>query len=367
MVKIPLLIPEMPKCEDLIPWLKKIDDNKWYTNFGPLNALLEEKLLGTFENHNYLAISSVSNCTVGLELALGALNLPRESKILIPGLTFAATGTSILRSGHIPVFGDVDSEKWILTPPIAQRMIEKFDIKAVMPVATFGQPQNTVEWDIFTQETGIPVVIDAAGAFGNQGVGLTTSAVFSLHATKSLGAGEGGFIVSHSKSFIDEIRQSTNFGIPKLQSRGYISHPGTNAKLSEYHAAVALASLEKWHSNILINKENYLQYRGLEKSIDNCRFQDSSQFRAHTLLPVRIFDQNIDQLIAKMDSSGIGCRRWYYPLLSDYSCFEGCQSEPLINSKKISEELIGLPFYPSINKNSIDKVMDAVINLIKTT
>jgi len=120
-MKYPLLVPTMPTAAQLHPYLQKIDDNRWYTNFGPLNSELEARLGHALQvKEQGLAITSMAECTAGLELALQAHGLPAGARVLTPSLTFVATGTAIVRSGHTPVFADVDPASWILTPAVAE-------------------------------------------------------------------------------------------------------------------------------------------------------------------------------------------------------------------------------------------------------
>ena len=366
-LKIPLLIPEMPKAEELMPWLSQIDKNKIYTNFGPLNTKFENLLRNTFKDSANLHIATVSNCTIGIELALNSLNLKKGSSVLVPSLTFAATATAIISCGFMPIFSDIDPHAWILTPEIAFENLKFNNIDAVVPVSTFGIRQDVAEWDKFTKETGVPVVIDAASAFSNQDIGRTTSAVFSLHATKSLGCGEGGFIASRNSSFMAEVKTMSNFGIVGQNYKGYIDRAGTNAKLSEYHAAVGLASLQRWEIIKKMNISNYRYY--LEKLIEakiNFTVQTQDEFRNHTLLPIRLEVTNkneIDTLIEKLAAVGIQTRRWYYPLLHEYACFKGiARNKNIPNAERISNDIIGLPFYPSITSEEIDYVVNNLKN-----
>lgn len=106
-------------------------------------------------------------------------------------------------------------------------------------------------WGNFEKITGLPVIVDAAAAFGSQWLnGAQGTLVFSMHATKSLPAGEGGLVVSSRIGLARKVRQLSNFGInldPKLGlAVGTLAYAGTNAKMSEYHAAIALEMLTHW-------------------------------------------------------------------------------------------------------------------------
>ena len=83
-------------------------------------------------------------------------------------------------------------QAWALLPEYALKATEMTDIDAVLPVAPFGYPLTIASWDSFQRESGIPVLIDAAGALGTQEVSANVPVIFSLHTTKPLGIGEGG-------------------------------------------------------------------------------------------------------------------------------------------------------------------------------
>jgi dTDP-4-amino-4,6-dideoxygalactose transaminase len=366
-IKIPLLIPEMPTTDELLPWLKKIDTNKIYTNFGPLNCALEKSITEILSKKIQVYVTTVANCTVGLEIGLRAFNLRKNANVLAPALTFAATGTSIVNCGYNPMFCDIDLHKWVLTPEIAYEYIKKFRIDAIIPVSTFGLGLDTSKWDSFTRDTGIPVLIDSASAFGNQEIGNLTKVVFSLHSTKSLGSGEGGFIASADKIYNLKIKTLSNFGIESIDYDGYIDQAGTNAKMSEYHAAVALASLKRWSEIKKINQINFNYY--INKLKENEIFfiaQEGGEYRNHTLLPLRIKSNiHVKELVSRLAKEGIQSRRWYSPLLNEYNCFKSISQENnTVNAKEINNELIGLPFFPSIRNEQIDIVVEKLKAII---
>ncbi len=116
------------------------------------------------------------------------------------------------------------------------------EVGAVMPVAAFGRPIDIAAWDRFRSSTGLPVVIDAAAGF-DKAVSGETPTVVSLHATKVLGTGEGGFVISRDSALIRDIRSRSNFGFAGTREACSLA---ANAKLSEYHAAVGLAALDEW-------------------------------------------------------------------------------------------------------------------------
>ena len=359
MKRIPLLIPDLPTHTRLATYLSRIDANRWYANFGPLVRELETRLAQTFATAGTSGaqVVSVANATLGLELALLAHSLPAGSRILVPALTFVASAAFIVRAGHIPVLCDVDSDTWLLTPELSRSLALKSRAAAVMPVSTYGCPQQAEAWDRFADETGIPVVLDAAGAFETQGRTGRSCAVFSLHATKTLGAGEGGFIVSTDARLLERMRVLANFGIEP--ETGLVEQAGTNAKLSEYHAAVALAGLDDWDS---IRKRRIdLHHRYIEALSRLCpvaRLQKRPPDGVYSILPVLLPD-SVDSVSigTQLATRGIETRRWYCPTLDRHPAFA---SFPVAGELRVSallnERLLAIPFHVFLSDEEIEIV-----------
>lgn len=362
MTSIKLLVPELPKVEQILPYWQKIDENRWYTNFGPLVTDLENRLSQSFTAEPaQVHVVSMANGTCALQIALEALKLRKGGKVLVPALTFVATATAIIRAGHTPLISDVDKDNWLLTPKIARAMLAVSPFDAVMPVSTYGCPQNVMEWDLFTAETGIPVVVDAAGAWGNQSVGLTTKVAFSLHATKALGGGEGGFVASRHHSYAESVRSLSNFGID-ARSGGLVFEAGENGKMSEYHAAVALAAMDNWPDVAKKRSELHQAYVAkLTAQIPSLVLQSKAVTGVYSLLvvllPKGVSGQEVrTRLLAK----DIETRRWYCPPLHGHPAFAAYAAGALPLVDDLVERLLGLPFHLSLTAEDVDAVVDAL-------
>ncbi|MCW8084707.1 DegT/DnrJ/EryC1/StrS family aminotransferase [Roseococcus sp. MDT2-1-1] len=196
---IPVARPLLPHVDALLPYLRRIDAARVYANWGPLNAELEVRLAVHCSGH----VVSVSSATDGLVCALRAVleDRPLEARrglCLMPSWSFVASAHAAIVAGLQPAFLDVGEERWALEPGQVRDAIraarasqEEISVAAVLVVAPFGLPVDPGPWDAFTQQTGIPVVVDAAAAFDGLSAGCSP-AVVSLHATKAVGAGEGG-------------------------------------------------------------------------------------------------------------------------------------------------------------------------------
>lgn len=364
---IPLLVPELPTCEQIRPWLERIDVNRWYTNFGPLVQAFEEGIRPLLQSttEERLAVAAVSNGTLGLELAISQLSLRAGSRVLVPSFTFPASACAIIRTGHVPVFADIDPQSFTLTPSIALDACDRLKIDAVMPVATLGMPVNSSEWDAFAVKTGLPVIVDAAGAIGNQTVGRRGVYVFSLHATKPFAVGEGGLVVSSDADCIRRVARLENFG---FQGRRITAAVGTNAKMSEYHAAVGLAALELWEKKAKKLNAVLEDYRAhLGKSHKAVRLLPHTGEFVLSSLAVRIdraAHGDIAAVQQTLETMGIQTRRWYYPPLHRQPVFRDLpQAGSLVVTNDVSQKSLGLPMHTYMTPTDVEYVTTSLKNL----
>lgn len=181
--------------------------------------------------------------TSALELTLQALGCGPGDEVVVPALSFASPALVVQRLGARPVFADVD-DTWTLDPTDAARVLSP-RTKAIVAVDVFGHPCN---YDALA-ELGVPVVEDAAEAFGaayrDRPVGaFGVAAIFSLHANKVVSSGEGGCIVLDGPELADRLRQLNAFGMAP-ERRYWHTDPGCNFRMSGLVAALALAQLER--------------------------------------------------------------------------------------------------------------------------
>ena len=365
--RIPLMMPSLPTADELLPYLRRIDANRWYSNFGPLCSEFEARIAASFASAGQCRVVSVSSCTTGIELALRALALPAGAPVLVPALTFIATASAVRCAGLSPVVADVDPDSWLLTPQIARAAVREIGARAVVPVTTFGAGQDGEAWSAFACDTHVPVILDAAAGYGNQHDPGPTCAVFSLHATKPLAAGEGGFVVTRDAHLAHAIRRLSNFGInldrPHDGPIGTAVATGTNAKLSEYHAAVALASLDRWAAIAAERGGLFARMeRALQAVCDGRLAQQAAV--ADTVRSVCAFrfpdPGTRDRVELACRERGIGTRRWYLPTIDRQPAFGHVAHLPTPNADHVGERLLGVPFYPGLAPAAIDEIAAAV-------
>jgi dTDP-4-amino-4,6-dideoxygalactose transaminase len=363
--EIPVLQADLPTSKALQHWFHKIDHRHIYTNFGPLLDLYEKELVHrrfvtiepeankfNRETIEFLKphVICVSSGTSAIQAAIAGLNLRSKSKILIPSYTFSGTAHAALFKNNEIVFAEVDPKQWILTPQIAKQICEKVKIDLVLPVALFGIKQDVCQWDQFTQETGIPVIIDAASALSIQAIGKKTIVVYSLHATKPLGVGEGGLIASTDELYIRRIKEMINFGI----HNGMVHSYGMNGKMNEYSAAIGLAQLDR-HDRL--QKRRISLYRAYMRQllplIDHINYAPLEPERANMFMPVQFKDAALSSHVEQyLKNKSIEVRRWYYPGLHEHPYFQKVpryssegKVERLEITEKITNEIMCLPFH----------------------
>jgi len=367
MAQIKLLVPDLPSADSLLPLMRRIDNARYYTNFGPLVRELEAALCqnwpGTQSDSRAdlpaLQVVTLNSGTAPLELCIAALALPRDSHVLMPAYTFPATASAVLRNGLCPIFGDLSPDHWQLTPAIARETALKQAFRLVMPVATFGCPLDVHAWDAFAQDTGIAVLMDAAGAFGSQDIGRLTHVSFSLHATKPYGIGEGGLLVTRNAELAHRVRHLSNFGF----ENGLVTAVGTNAKLSEYAAAVGLAQWARWPELQARRGRQWKHYCEHLAVVRGIRLQAGFE---KTVIPTNVvisLSKSPEAVMRLLGRAGIETRRWYYPPLHRHPAFAKYSraNETLPVTQRLASGNLGLPWHNFLSDSDlscISKVLE---------
>lgn len=365
--RIQCLVPDLPDPLDVQPYLADMHAARWYSNFGPLNTKFEAAmkqflLKGTPDLD--IEVATFTSATAALEAALRALNLPDHGKVLIPAVTFPATALAVINAGLTPVFADVDADSWELMPHHARAFA---GLVAVMPVSAFGKPVSVPAWEDFTRETGLPVIVDAAAALGQQVVSNHLHVCFSLHATKPFGVGEGGLLITPDKTLLHKCRSWSNFGFGEID--GVITRVGTNAKMGEFYAATGLAQMDRWET-IFSRRQAVLDWYHQELApLDNkIRFQKSDEgfvpatFMVHT-------DGKAKAIARALNEAGIHTRFWYlpplyaHPALKDYYTGKSITQDFPV-AEELNTSLLGLPFHAFLTREDVAEICSIVSRLI---
>jgi dTDP-4-amino-4,6-dideoxygalactose transaminase len=360
--RIPVMAPRLPSWERIARYGAQIDTNRWYSNFGPLVCEFERRLADHFGG-DVGTVLTCANATLGITLALQASITSSPTACLLPSWTFVATAHAVSAAGFKPVFVDVDPVDGQLTPSLAERAIERVpDIGAVIVVGPFGMGVDVDDWLGFRTRTGVPVIIDAAAGFDTATLSQLPTIV-SLHATKALGCGEGGFVMSTDKDLISRVMSRSNFG---FISRREAMSVGTNAKMSEYHAAVGLSALDEWpktRANLMEIANNY------RKRLSACQWASFQRGWGEDWISTTCnlkLEPEFDSVrfCATLDKAGIDTRRWWGDGCHEQAAFANCARFDLPATADLASRTIGLPFFQDLTTSHIDRIYDALVSTV---
>jgi dTDP-4-amino-4,6-dideoxygalactose transaminase len=359
--KLPVLRPLLPRAESYLDELRAIDERRWYSNHGP-SVLRFEALLA---NHFRLppeGVASFSNGTVALTIALQALGAQPRQRCLMPSWTFVASASAAVGAGLVPHFVDVHPQTWALDPEALAARRDLAGVGAVLAVSPFGAPVDRAAWETFTAKTGIPVLIDAAAGFdaiasiGRAAPGPTPTMI-SLHATKVFGVGEGAILVSSDRPLVELARQYGNFGFCSV-AEAIVA--GTNAKMSEYSAAVGLAALKEWPARRLQLLAIASAYRSALTRVPGVTL--APEFGIGWAGSTCCVTLPGDGLIVgeRLGKRGIETRRWWRRGCHHQPAFAHYPRDKLPVTLDLARRCLGLPFFPDMTASDIDRVADAL-------
>jgi dTDP-4-amino-4,6-dideoxygalactose transaminase len=363
---IPVLRPKLPAADRIIDYLRRIDETRIYSNFGPLSNEFQRRMSKIFHvaSENFVTASCGTTALIGAILATAGTATKSRPFSLLPSFTFAATAIAAERCGFRPYLADVDPISWMLNPLKLLDHTQIDQIGIVVPVAPFGRPLPQADWITFREHSGIPVVFDAAASFacisqrpGNSFVGPIPT-VLSFHATKSFGIGEGGGIISTDPALAARITSALNFGFFNIRDSAV---PSINGKLSEFHAAVGLAALDCWDEKdaalrrvVHAYEKQFVSY-GLGNRFIGFPDVDGS----YALF--KCDDENTAANVETyLKSAGVDFRFWYGQGLRHHTHFLDVPCDDLPVTEILGRCLIGLPMAPDLSHNAIKRIALAV-------
>jgi len=342
-------------------YLEWIDSDQIYVNGGKCLYELEQRLCKHFavSDHQVLCFS---NGTLALQTALMALTKTSKGFCMMPSWTFTATPASALSAGLTPFFVDVDPTNWSLTPEIALKIIKKssHQFSCILPVSPFGYLIAPEQWDNFTDQTGIPVLIDAATMFVNAHFSKTPMMI-SMHATKTFGIGEGGLIGCTNNKLLAEMKKIREFGMGSDR----LSHMlGINGKLSEYAAAFGLAQLDVWPE-----KQQKLQHIAqLYKEVltdTEIKLRDgyaNNWYGAN--LMIELPTNSAIALSKFLDEHAIESRFWWRQGCHRQGAYAALPRSSLKVTENLAKRTIGIPFYQNLNEQEIHYIVRTIDKFI---
>lgn len=356
---IPVTRSYLPNKEKLKAYIDQIYDSGWLTNRGSL--LLElEKRLAAYLGVKHLIL--VANGSLALQVAYKALNLTGE--VITTPFSFAATTNTLVWEGLSPVFADINPYSFNLNPTNIEPLINS-KTSAIVPVHVFGNPCEVEAIQAIANKHNLKVIYDSAHAFGSQYKGQSVLnygdiSTLSFHATKLFHTIEGGAVITDDDELAKKIRLLINFGITGPTT---IESIGTNAKMNEFEAAMGLCVLDEIETIKARRKQIWQAYQAsLQDKVVFQQWNKHSQ-NNHAYAPV-LFKSEAELLKveAKLKENGIGPRRYFYPSLDTLDYLASGQMCKY--SRDIASKVLCLPIFPSLEKNSQDKICEILSNTL---
>ena len=357
------LLPDLGEFNEL---LRQIWDSKWITNNGQFHQRLEKELA------EYLGVPYISlftNGTLPLLTALQALRITGE--VITTPYSFVATTHSIWWNGCKPVFVDIDPKTGNMDPDKIEAAITP-KTTAIMPVHVYGKPCDTKRIQEIADRYGLKVIYDAAHAFGVKVDGESVLnagdlSTLSFHATKVFNTIEGGAMVMHDEATKKRIDYLKNFG---FAGETTVVGPGINSKMDEMRSAYGLLNLRQVDAAIEARHKVAVRYRDALRGVKGISFFDDMPGVRHnySYFPVFVdaeeYGMTRDELYSKMKAANVLGRRYFYPLISEFSTYRGLESakpENLPNAHRMADSVICLPMHHALSDEDVDRVLELVV------
>ncbi|MBM6944433.1 DegT/DnrJ/EryC1/StrS family aminotransferase [Bacteroides gallinaceum] len=364
--QITVTSPLLPNLDDFNEMLKQIWASKWITNNGSFHKQLEKELAA------YLKVPYISlftNGTLPLITALQALRITGE--VITTPYSFVATTHALWWNGIKPVFVDIDPATGNIDPERIEAAITP-KTTAIMPVHVYGKPCDTKRIQEIADQYGLKVIYDAAHAFGVEADGESILnagdlSTLSFHATKVYNTVEGGAMVMHDEKMKKRIDYLKNFGFANETT---VVGPGINSKMDEIRSAYGLLNLKQVDVAIEARHQVAIKYREALRNVEGITFFDDMPGVRHnySYFPIFVDEKKYgmtrDELYFKMKDRNVLGRRYFYPLISEFSTYRGLESakpENLLNAHKMADSVICLPMHHALSDEDVERIINTII------
>jgi len=319
---------------------------------------------------------AVCNGTVALHLALVALDIKAGDEVIVPNFTMIASAFAVCYTGAIPVFVDAEPETWNIDPSkIEEKITEK--TKAIMPVHIYGHPCDMDPIVKIASKYNLKIIEDAAEVHGAEYYGrkcgsLGDIAAFSFFANKIATTGEGGMVVTNDDELADKCRYYKNLCFPLSGNRNYQHNDiGFNYRMSNLHAAVGLAQVEKLDYYVESRRSINTLYRKYLRDIPGITLQPEKKWAKNVYWMNGIivdkfkFGLGKDELIIKLKEKGIDTRSFFLGMnkqLSLSKCGCDCRGAYPV-SEYLSNNGLYLPSGSGLKEETIQYISEVLFEI----
>lgn len=354
----------LPPFEEYCEEIRDIWDSHWLTNMGEKHKRLQAEL------ENYLGVKHVvlyTNGHLALENAISVYEFPKGSEIITTAFTFASTTHAIVRNNCVPVFCDIKENDYTIDPSLIEDLITEKTV-AILPVHVYGNICDVEAIQQIADKHNLKIIYDAAHAFGVKQKGVAVGnfgdiSMFSFHATKVFNTIEGGCLCFDDDALVQKLNDNKNFGIRGPESVVFV---GGNAKMNEFQAAMGLCNLKYVDANIEMRKNVFEQYIEQLSGIEGIKLPSIPADTQHNYSYFPVIFENYkytrDEVFDKLKASDIIARKYFYPLTSDYECYQTdnlriCQT-PI--AQDFASKVLTLPLHSSLEPETIIRICNLV-------
>jgi perosamine synthetase len=329
----------------------------WVSSLGKYIDIFEENFA------NYCGTKyavATSNGTTALHLALVALGVTREDEVIIPDLTFVATGSAIKYIGAKVVIVDVNEDNLCISPEAIRKAITS-KTKAIIPVHLYGHPSDMEEINKIAKEYNIFVIEDAAEAHGaevngKKVGGLGDAGIFSFYGNKIITSGEGGMITTSDEELYNKMRYLRDHAMSK-DKRYWHTEVGFNYRMTNLQAALGVAQFERIDEILAKKKKIFEWYQDALKDIKGIKLNHQASWAKNVYWMVCLeLDEysefQRDEFIQKLKTKNIDSRPYFYPV-SDMPMYDNTNTSI---THKVYKKGLNVPSYFDITKEQVEYV-----------
>jgi perosamine synthetase len=308
--------------------------------------------------------------TTALHLALAAVGVKQGDEVIIPDLTMIATPNSVMYCGAKPVVVDSEPHTWNIDPEkIEEKITDR--TKVIMPVHLYGHPCDMDLILEIARKHDLIVIEDAAEAHGAEYKGKRIGsfgdiACFSFYSNKIIACGEGGMVVTNNEEWAGRLRKLKDHAFEK-EKRFWHKEVGFNYRMSNIHAAIGLAQMERANEFVNIRRSNAAHYNSLLKNVKGITLPPEEPWAKnvywmYSILIENNFGMSRDELATALREAGIDSRTFFYPVHTQpaYSSFYPNGSYPI--AEELSRKGLNLPSGNTLTKAEIEEVVQAIVS-----
>jgi len=302
------------------------------------------------------------NGTLGLFLALLALDLPRDSEILIPTFTFFASASAAVFAGLTPVFVDADAETSNLNIDALESLVTE-RTTAIMPVHVYGHSPPLDRILEFAAHHDLVVLEDAAQAYGVAYQGRHAGTwgdvgVISFFADKTITTGEGGVVLTDDAALYEKLRLLRNQG--RLNSGTFVHDAlGMNFRVTDLQCAVGRAQLRKLPEIVAKKRDNHARYVANLSNVRGVRWLQVQTDSSHVPFRFALVSERRAQVAAALEQAGVETRSFFYPLHLQ-PALQKYAKEPLPVAEELYKKGICLPVHQGLTSSEIDQISEII-------